>query len=176
MMQESSMRASLFGKHPLSSEYLYMGESSPFVNSIVSWVQVGYEALLKKRRKDISDVLHHLYFANNMGESFVCATLKMSKDSKGRVYPLILLVEVTSTQKPQNYSTLWSRNVEIFKEMESLERVEHLLRHYKVEAKEERAFLDLDENILSAFINEEFLIDKKFYTSIQVDDFIEMMR
>ena len=48
-MQKLQQQVSLFGKHPSSCEYLHFGQDSNFANSIVQWIQKGYESLLQSR-------------------------------------------------------------------------------------------------------------------------------
>ncbi|RLA76439.1 MAG: type VI secretion system-associated protein TagF [Epsilonproteobacteria bacterium] len=176
MMKEPSMRVSLFGKHPSSSEYLYLGESSSFTNSIVSWIKAGYEALLKNRQKYLLDIVQHFYFLNKETDSFVCATLKLSKDSKGREYPLIILVEVAVSKEMRDFQAIWSKNLEIFQNIYSLEELENLLKKYTIDSSHEKNFKNIDRDILAAFVSEDFLKSKLFYKPLQIDDFIEMMR
>ena len=175
-MQESGIQVSLFGKYPLSSEYLHIGESSSFTNSILSWIQAGYEALLKKRQKYVRDRIHHLYFSNREGASCVYATLRLSKDSKGREYPLIVLVEVSPSNEEKMYDTLWRKNLEVFQGIHTLEKLESTLEQYQLEGIAEGNLRELDEGVLATFVSEDFSKSKHFYRSLQVDDFIEMMR
>ena len=169
----SELRVSLFGKHPSSSEYLYLGDNSPFTDAIVSWVKAGYEVLLKNRQKYPSDISHHLYFLNKEINRFVCATLKISRDAKGREYPLVILVEGTPVK---DYQAIWRTNLEVFETMHSVVSLKELLPTYKVEMVYENGFVDLDEEALAMFVNEDFSKNKQFYKSLQVNDFIEMMR
>ncbi len=95
-MKEFAPKVSLFGKHQSSSEYLYLGEMSSFVNSISRWIKESYEVLLQSRVVYNKDALSYFYFLNEKEDSFVCGTLMMSRDSQKREYPLAIFVELSS--------------------------------------------------------------------------------
>ncbi len=175
MMQELGIKVSVFGKHPSTSEYLYLGESSNFMNSIVSWIKAGYEVLLKNRQKYPSHRVQHFYFSNRDGDSFVCASFKLSRDENAREYPLVILVEVPETQQNKDYKSIWCKNLDILHSVGSLEELENSLSKYEPIYNNE-TFKDFDIDVLAAFINEDFSKTKLFFKPLQVDDFIEMMR
>ncbi len=174
-MQKLDMEVSVFGKHPSSSEYLYLGNGSEFTFSIILWIQSGYEALLKNRQKYSSDMIQHFYFSNKDTGSFVCASFKLSKDDNSREYPLVILVEVHETKQGRDYHSIWSKNLDILKSIGSLGELEDSLSEYEV-AFNEKTFHDIDLDVISAFVGEDFSITKLFYEPLHVNDFIEIMR
>jgi type VI secretion system ImpM family protein len=133
-MDELQLQVSLFGKHPSSSEYLHVGQSSNFTNSIAKWIQEGYEALLQSRTSYTSDNTSHFYFLDTQDDSFVCGSVKLSRDAKNREYPLVIFTQVHSyssfsnSYEPMQYSQeIWKEILEIFKRESDLQELKSML-------------------------------------------------
>jgi len=68
---------------------------------------------VKTRQKYFSGEIQNFYFFNKNINSYVCGTIKLSKDSKGREYPLIILVEIHNllTQQIECFYNIWNKNL-----------------------------------------------------------------
>jgi len=175
MMSGFGMQVSLFGKHPSSSEYLHLGQNSDFTSSIINWIENGYEVLLKIRQAYATHRVLNFYFLNKDTDSFVCGTLQLSKDSKGREYPIVILVQMQGIEQHRDCQALWNKNLDIFKNAKSLDELIDTLSRYKI-IFDEKTSQEIDTKVLAAFMSEDFSKLKLFYQPLQIDDFIEMMR
>jgi len=84
----------LFGKHPCSSEYLNFGKNTDFSKSISNWIQNGYETFLEQNSEGNPLECSHFCLLNEQKRSFACGSVKINRDLKNRVYPLMILLEV----------------------------------------------------------------------------------
>ena len=58
------MKISLFGKHPSINEYIHEGENSMFMNSVIHWIEKGYETCLQNRTLEKLTKIQHFCFIN----------------------------------------------------------------------------------------------------------------
>jgi len=178
-MKNLKMKISLFGKHPSNNEYIHNGENSVFMNSVISWIEKGYEAYLQNRTLEELKKIQHFCFINTQTDSFICGNIKPSKDRQSRKYPLIVAIEVSpcSTFKTQediiNYSENLNKKIlKILEEEYSLEGLKAKLSSLY----ENKNFIKETKNKISAiFTNEDFSISKTFYRPLEVDDFRDIM-
>ena len=182
--QKLELRVSLFGKHPSTSEYLYLGEHSAFVHSISQWIRDGYEAFLKSRLVYDEGRVYNFYFFNNISNSFVCGSMKLSQDSKGRFYPLLIFVEIPSSLSLQlnslvvKLNQIWQKISNVFNKkltleelkqsIDTLNKLDNVVCHTSLES--------VEKGVLGAFFSEDFSQKKLFYETVNIDDFINLMR
>ncbi len=180
MMKNLSLKVSLFGKHPSSSEYLYFGKNSDFMNSVVKWVENGYETLLQTRLSNRSKEIHHFCFLNVKIDSFICGSIKFSKDSKNREYPLVIAVEVTPYSSFLNSQGVIEYAKSINKEILNVFNEDYNLKELKMQllklSKFEEDVTGVDDLFSSVFMNEDFSQFRTFYRPLDIDDFTVMMR
>lgn len=80
-----------FGKHPATADYFRLGESSPFVEGLTKWVEEGYR-LLGGRQGGTLPFCSWRFWARGFGrESLVLGLVRVSSDSLGRPYPLLIM-------------------------------------------------------------------------------------
>lgn len=80
-----------FGKHPTAKDYFRMGEETPFVTGLFSWVESGYQ-LLTTKENATPDFCSWRFWAREAGKnSLVCGVVRVSSDSLGRPYPLVII-------------------------------------------------------------------------------------
>jgi len=171
-----TMEASLFGKHPSSSEYINLGQNSNFTLSIINWIKQGYEAVLKIQQINQSNKIQHLYFLDRDRDCIVCASIKLSRDANGREYPLVVLVEMHGNNQKEYFQDICNKNLEIFRGSHSLEELGNILKSYKTSDFRKKDMKDIDTNVLAAFVSGDFSKMQLFYKSVGIDNFIEMMR
>ena len=182
--QKLKLRVSLFGKHPSNSEYLYLGEQSAFVYSILQWIKDGYEAFLKSRLVYHEGRVHNFYFFNHISNSFVCGSMKLSRDSKGRFYPLLIFVEIPSSLSIQlnplivKSNQIWQKISNIFNKKLTLEELKQSIDTLNKidEVVCHAPFDSIEKRVLGAFFSEDFSQKKLFYETLNIDDFINLMR
>jgi len=178
-MQPLVLNVALFGKHPSSSEYIYFGHNSKFMNSIIHWVEEGYETLLQSRATKRSKEVYHFCFINKAENNFICSSIKMSKDSNNREYPLVAAIEISpcsffkNNQEILEYSKLLNKKVlNIFKKeyhLEALKKELRMLSRYnKFETQE-------DSFVSSIFMNEDFSEVKLFSRPLEKSDFTKLI-
>jgi type VI secretion system protein VasJ len=80
-----------FGKHPAAKDYFRVGENTPFIKGLFGWVENGYRILSDDA--DISpDFCSWRFCAREAGKDFlVCGVVRLSSDSFGRAYPLVIM-------------------------------------------------------------------------------------
>ncbi len=182
--QKLELKVSLFGKHPSSSEYLYLGEQGAFVHSILQWIKDGYEAFLKSRLVYNEGRVYNFYFLNTISNSFVCGSMKLSRDSKGRFYPLLIFVEIPSSSSIQLNSLIvksnqiWQKISNIFNKKLTLEELKQSIDTLnKLDKVVCYTSLDsIEKDVLGAFFSGDFSQKKLFYKTLNIDDFINLMR
>ena len=82
---------SAFGKHPAAADYFRLGYSSPFVDGLTKWVESGYR-LLAERSDTPPPFCSWRFWARGFGrESLVLGVVRVSSDSLGRPYPLLIM-------------------------------------------------------------------------------------
>lgn len=80
-----------FGKHPAAKDYFRLGEESTFVTGLFSWVENGYQ-LLTTKENDAPDFCSWRFWAREAGKNtLVCGVVRVSSDSLGRPYPLVIM-------------------------------------------------------------------------------------
>lgn len=88
---ETGWRWSAFGKHPAAADYFRLGETSPFVEGLTSWVESGYR-LLAAQNEGAPSFCSWRFWARGYGkESLVLGLVRVSSDSLGRPYPLLIM-------------------------------------------------------------------------------------
>jgi len=174
------MRATLFGKHPSSSEYLNIGPRSDFMNAVMQWVEKGYETLLLNRTVQHSEKCHHFAFFNEKQRTMICGSMKSSQDKRGRKYPLVIAVEVSERPRSWRSEEMLAFSKEIAKKITVIFQESSDLSGFKAQLEQLSAY-DLpdtaQEKMPSALImSEEFSEVKLFYRPLEVDDYIETVR
>ena len=178
-MKNLETKVSLFGKHPSSSEYLYIGESSELINSLTKWIEKGYESLLQGRRS-IKEEMHHFCFLNKNSDSFVCGTIKPSKDSKNRKYPLVIAIEVfpysffKDSNKFREY--LKATNKQILKIFEKGCTLEELKKELQKLSVCKNISNDKKDIFSAMFMSEDFSQTEMFFRPLEINDFVNMMK
>ncbi len=80
-----------FGKHPAAKDYFRMGEETSFVEGLFGWVENGYQ-LLTANANAAPDFCSWRFWAREAGKnSLVCGVVRVSSDSLGRPYPLVIM-------------------------------------------------------------------------------------
>jgi type VI secretion system protein VasJ len=92
-----------FGKHPAAKDYFQLGEKTPFFEGFFSWIEDGYQLLTTKETSP-PDFCSWRFCAKTAGkESLVCGVVRVSSDSFGRPYPLV----ITGTGSLRNWQDNW---------------------------------------------------------------------
>lgn len=79
-----------FGKHPAAKDYFRMGEDTPFFEKFFTWIEDGYQ-LLTRKEKGSPDFCSWRFWSRESGRnSLVCGVARVSSDSFGRPYPLVI--------------------------------------------------------------------------------------
>ena len=112
-MKNLKMKISLFGKHPSINEYIHEGENSMFMNSVIHWIEKGYETCLQNRTLEKLTKIQHFCFINTQTDSFICGNIKPSKDRQNRKYPFVIAIEISpySTFETQEDIINYSKNL-----------------------------------------------------------------
>jgi type VI secretion system protein VasJ len=96
-------RWAAFGKHPAATDYFRLGESTPFLEGLFSWVEEGYQLLTARENGD-PDYCSWRFWARDSGkETMVCGVVRVSSDSFGRTYPLV----ITGTGQLKGWQENW---------------------------------------------------------------------
>jgi type VI secretion system protein VasJ len=92
-----------FGKHPAAKDYFRLGASTPFFEGLFTWIEDGYQ-LLTTRENSPSDFCSWRFWSKEAGkESLVCGVIRVSSDSFGRPYPLV----ITGIGSLKNWQDNW---------------------------------------------------------------------
>ena len=92
-----------FGKHPAAKDYFQLGESTPFFEGLFTWIEDGYQ-LLTTKETVAPDFCSWRFCAKAAGkESLVCGVVRVSSDSFGRPYPLV----ITGIGSLRNWQDNW---------------------------------------------------------------------
>ena len=80
-----------FGKHPAAKDYFRVGQETSFVEGLFDWVENGYQ-LLTANANDAPDFCSWRFWAREAGKNtLVCGVVRVSSDSLGRPYPLVIM-------------------------------------------------------------------------------------
>jgi type VI secretion system protein VasJ len=80
-----------FGKHPAAKDYFRVGEETSFVEGLFGWVENGYQ-LLTANANTTPDFCSWRFWAREAGKNtLVCGVVRVSSDSLGRPYPLVIM-------------------------------------------------------------------------------------
>ncbi|NVN91505.1 MAG: type VI secretion system protein TssA [Desulfuromonadales bacterium] len=80
-----------FGKHPTAKDYFRLGDETPFVEGLFGWVENGYQ-LLTTKESAAPEFCSWRFWAREAGKnSLVCGVVRVSSDSLGRPYPLVIM-------------------------------------------------------------------------------------
>ncbi|MBT1072784.1 type VI secretion system protein TssA [Pelotalea chapellei] len=91
IVENFGWRWSAFGKHPAAADYFRLGESSPFVEGLTTWVESGYRLLAGQKEASLP-FCSWRFWARGFGkESLVLGLVRVSSDSLGRPYPLFIM-------------------------------------------------------------------------------------
>lgn len=100
---ENNWRWAAFGKHPAAGDYFRLGENTPFCEGLFGWVEDGYQ-LLTTKGSALPDFCSWRFWAKEAGtDSLVCGIVRVSSDSFGRTYPLV----ITGTGSLKNWTDNW---------------------------------------------------------------------
>jgi type VI secretion system protein VasJ len=92
-----------FGKHPAAKDYFRLGENTPFLEGLFTWIEDGYQ-LLTAKENGAPDFCSWRFWAREAGkESLVCGVVRVSSDSFGRPYPLV----ITGTGSLRSWQDNW---------------------------------------------------------------------
>lgn len=92
-----------FGKHPAAKDYFQLGESTPFLEGLFAWIEDGYQ-LLTTKETVAPEFCSWRFIAKSGGkETLVCGVVRVSSDSYGRPYPLV----ITGTGPLRNWQDNW---------------------------------------------------------------------
>jgi type VI secretion system protein VasJ len=92
-----------FGKHPAAKDYFQLGENTPFFEGLFTWIEDGYQ-LLTTKETAAPDFCSWRFYAKVSGkESLVCGVVRVSSDSFGRPYPLV----ITGIGSLRNWQDNW---------------------------------------------------------------------
>jgi type VI secretion system protein VasJ len=79
-----------FGKHPTAKDFFRLGEKTPFFDGLFRWVEDGYQ-LLTAKENSLPDFCSWRFWAREAGKgTLVCGVIRVSSDSFGRPYPLVI--------------------------------------------------------------------------------------
>ena len=88
---EQNWQWAAFGKHPTAKDYFRLGQESPFVEGLFGWVEKGYQ-LLTTNENATPDFCSWRFWVREAGKnSLVCGLVRVSSDSLGRPYPLVIM-------------------------------------------------------------------------------------
>jgi type VI secretion system protein VasJ len=80
-----------FGKHPAAKDYFRVGEKTPFIEGLFGWIEKGYR-ILSDDVNASPDFCSWRFCAREAGrDSLVCGVVRLSSDSFGRAYPLVIM-------------------------------------------------------------------------------------
>jgi type VI secretion system protein VasJ len=80
-----------FGKHPAAKDYFRIGQRTPFSEGLFEWVEEGYR-ILSDDANASPDFCSWRFCAREAGrDSLVCGLIRLSSDSFGRAYPLVIM-------------------------------------------------------------------------------------
>jgi type VI secretion system protein VasJ len=92
-----------FGKHPAARDYFQLGESTPFLEGLFAWIEDGYQ-LLTTKETVAPDFCSWRFITRPSGkESLMCGVVRVSSDSFGRPYPLV----IAGTGSLRNWQENW---------------------------------------------------------------------
>jgi type VI secretion system protein VasJ len=87
---EQSWRWAAFGKHPAAKDYFLLGESTPTFESLFAWVEDGYQRFTAQGTA-VPEFCSWRFWAQDAGkDTIVCGVVRVSSDSFGRTYPLVI--------------------------------------------------------------------------------------
>lgn len=79
-----------FGKHPAAGDYFRLGDDTPFFEGLFGWVEDGYQRLTANGNCT-PDFCSWRFWAKEAGrDSLACGIVRVSSDSFGRPYPLVI--------------------------------------------------------------------------------------
>jgi type VI secretion system protein VasJ len=88
---EKNWQWAAFGKHPAAKDYFRLGEETPFVEGLFRWVESGYQ-LLTAKENAAPDFCSWRFWAREANKnSLACGVVRVSSDSLGRPYPLVIM-------------------------------------------------------------------------------------
>jgi len=106
MDDEKNWQWAAFGKHPTAKDYFRLGEETPFVEGLFDWVENGYQ-LLTTRENSTPDFCSWRFWAREAGRNtIVCGVVRVSSDSLGRPYPLVVMGSGTLGGWQENWDLL----------------------------------------------------------------------
>lgn len=95
-----------FGKHPAAKDYFRIGRTTPFSEGLFEWVEQGYR-LLSADATTSPDFCSWRFCAREAGrDSLVCGLIRLSSDSFGRAYPLVIMGSGTLRGWRENWDLL----------------------------------------------------------------------
>ncbi|ANA41319.1 type VI secretion protein [Geobacter anodireducens] len=88
---DPSWRWAAFGKHPAAADYFRLGEDSPFVEGLATWVESGYRHLISRREAALPFCSWRFWSRGFGRDALVIGVVRLSSDSLGRPYPLLIM-------------------------------------------------------------------------------------
>lgn len=88
---EQNWQWAAFGKHPTAKDYFRLGEETPFVEGLFGWVEKGYQLLTTKENATPDFCSWRFWVREAARNSLVCGVVRVSSDSLGRPYPLVIM-------------------------------------------------------------------------------------
>lgn len=80
-----------FGKHPTAKDYFRIGAETVFVEGLFGWVEKGYQLLTANADASPDFCSWRFWARDAVNNSLVCGVLRVSSDSLGRPYPLVIM-------------------------------------------------------------------------------------
>lgn len=90
MNNGQNWRWAAFGKHPAAGDYFRLGDDAPFFEGLFSWVEDGYQHLVARDNGDTDFCSWRFWARDAARELPVCGVVRVSSDSFGRTYPLVI--------------------------------------------------------------------------------------
>lgn len=91
MKTNLSWQWSIFGKHPIASDFFKLGEETPLFKLFSEWVEKGYQMYLQKEKSMRNPHSWRFWARGSQKEHLVCGVVRDSSDRVGRSFPLLIL-------------------------------------------------------------------------------------
>lgn len=91
MRTNSFWQWTLFGKHPVASDFFRLGEEAPLLKGFADWVEKGYQAFVSKKKASQGLHAYQFWARGSQKESIACGVVRDSSDRVGRPYPLLIM-------------------------------------------------------------------------------------
>lgn len=97
-----------FGKHPVAGDYFRVGDFTTILTALTTWVEKGYEHLIKNINSQEKAVPTHnswrFWIMGPQSDTLVVGVLKDSSDSHGRLFPFLMAGEGPLKKRESNWN------------------------------------------------------------------------